>query len=272
MFEHLLAITAVELRPALDEASAVIARTFGTDKVDVFVHQPDPDMLVAMGASKTPMSDRQHRLARNRLPGADNGCAAWTFQSGESYTAGHANEVAEKARSRFENLARQSTVNQPIMVDGEIRGVLQVDSAITDFFTDRDRDALAAVAGWMGLIVHRAELVERATADAARHVRRQAGDELAAITQRQLEIAILIAAGLSNAAIARQLVITEGTVANHVENILRRLNLSSRTQIAVWTVERGLYRSDHGADERDEAPSRSRGRRARARADSTSAN
>src|SRR3954454_12960276 len=64
-----------------------------------------------------------------------------------------------------------------------------------------------------------------------------------AITRRQQEVAILIAQGLSNAEIARQLTLTPGTVANHVENILRRLELSSRTSIAVWAVEQALYRS-----------------------------
>jgi len=63
------------------------------------------------------------------------------------------------------------------------------------------------------------------------------------ITPRQWEVAVLIARGLSNVEIARQLTLTPGTVANHVENILRRLTLRSRTSIAVWAVERGLYRS-----------------------------
>jgi hypothetical protein len=49
-------------------------------------------------------------------------------------------------------------------------------------------------------------------------------------------------------------VLTEGTVANHVEAILRRLNLKSRSQIAVWGVERGLY-SSTWAMETDEADS-----------------
>lgn len=57
-------------------------------------------------------------------------------------------------------------------------------------------------------------------------------------------IAILLAEGLSSAAIAERLVLSEGTVANHIEHILRRLGLQSRTQVAVWAVERGLYRSD----------------------------
>jgi DNA-binding NarL/FixJ family response regulator len=142
-------------------------------------------------------------------------------------------------------------VNYPIEVEGERRGILQVDSARPEHFTARDLDAVGAVAGWIGLIMHRAELVERLTSDAERRGRRQAGDEVGRITRRQREIAVLVAEGLSNAAIAERLVLSDGTVANHIENILRRLGLQSRTQVAVWAVERGLYRSDQDVDEPD---------------------
>ena len=73
---------------------------------------------------------------------------------------------------------------------------------------------------------------------------REAGDEVAKLTRRQQEVAICVAEGLSNDEIASRLVLTPGTVANHMEAILRRLNLRSRTQVGVWAVERGLYRSD----------------------------
>jgi len=63
----------------------------------------------------------------------------------------------------------------------------------------------------------------------------------AALTARQREVATLVAAGLSNAAIAEQLVLTKGTVANHLASILSRLQLRSRTEVAVWAVEHGLY-------------------------------
>jgi len=134
---------------------------------------------------------------------------------------------------------------------------LQVDSATPGSFSQRDLDVLGAVAGWIGLIMHRTELVERLTSEAEQRGRRQAGDEVARITRRQQEIAILLAEGLSNAAIAERLVLSEGTVANHIEHILRRLGLQSRTQVAVWAVERGLYRSDQDVDE-PEVPTRRR--------------
>ena len=49
-----------------------------------------------------------------------------------------------------------------------------------------------------------------------------------------------MAGGLSNKEIAAQLVITEGTVKNHVHNALEKLHLSNRTQAAAYTVAQGL--------------------------------
>lgn len=59
------------------------------------------------------------------------------------------------------------------------------------------------------------------------------------MTPRQGEIAGLIAAGLTNSEIAAELVLTTGTVANHVEHILNRLGCRSRARIAVWAVQHG---------------------------------
>ncbi|MFB7947537.1 LuxR C-terminal-related transcriptional regulator [Kitasatospora phosalacinea] len=57
---------------------------------------------------------------------------------------------------------------------------------------------------------------------------------LTALTARQGEVAGLIAEGLSNKQIARQLAISEWTVVNHIREIMRRLDCSSRVAIAGW--------------------------------------
>jgi predicted ATPase/DNA-binding CsgD family transcriptional regulator len=57
------------------------------------------------------------------------------------------------------------------------------------------------------------------------------------LTQREREVAMLLARGLTNRQIADELVITERTAAAHVEHILAKLSFTSRTQIAVWAVE-----------------------------------
>jgi DNA-binding NarL/FixJ family response regulator len=55
-----------------------------------------------------------------------------------------------------------------------------------------------------------------------------------------LEIAALIAEGLTNAEIAQRLTLAPGTVGNHVGHILRALGARNRAQIAAWVVQREL--------------------------------
>ncbi len=62
---------------------------------------------------------------------------------------------------------------------------------------------------------------------------------MGALSERELEVLRLVAAGFSNREIARELYITEGTVKNHISNVLRKLDLRDRTQAAFYAVERG---------------------------------
>ncbi len=64
----------------------------------------------------------------------------------------------------------------------------------------------------------------------------RAPDSAAHLTRREREVAHLIADGLSNRAIAAELVITERTVEGHVSNILGKLGFHSRTQVSAWVV------------------------------------
>lgn len=60
------------------------------------------------------------------------------------------------------------------------------------------------------------------------------------LTEREGEILALIARGLSNAAIGKSVYISEKTVKNHVTNILRKLDVTDRTQAVIEGVKRGL--------------------------------
>lgn len=64
------------------------------------------------------------------------------------------------------------------------------------------------------------------------------------LSERELEVLQLIAAGMSNAQIAEQLVISEKTVKGHVSNILGKLHLSDRTKAAVYAWREGIVRRD----------------------------
>ena len=60
------------------------------------------------------------------------------------------------------------------------------------------------------------------------------------LTPREVEVLGLLAKGASNKEIAKAFDVSEGTVKNHVSNILMRLELRDRTQAAVYAVEHGL--------------------------------
>jgi DNA-binding NarL/FixJ family response regulator len=66
----------------------------------------------------------------------------------------------------------------------------------------------------------------------------------AELTPREREVAALLAEGLSNAGLAERLYISPRTAAVHVSNILSKLGMASRTEVAAWAAREGLTASE----------------------------
>ncbi len=59
------------------------------------------------------------------------------------------------------------------------------------------------------------------------------------LTEREREVIRLVAQGLNNSEIAQRLIISDKTVKTHVSNILSKLDLQDRTQLAIYAIKRG---------------------------------
>jgi DNA-binding CsgD family transcriptional regulator len=94
-------------------------------------------------------------------------------------------------------------------------------------FSARDRAVLELVRPHLARIEEMTRL--RAAADASQH------DELERLTTREAEILELVAAGLTNAAIAERLWISPGTVKKHLDNIYAKLGVANRTAAVAWS-------------------------------------
>jgi pimeloyl-ACP methyl ester carboxylesterase/DNA-binding CsgD family transcriptional regulator len=76
----------------------------------------------------------------------------------------------------------------------------------------------------------------QATLDAVQRALGEPAAPVSPLTRRELEVARLVAAGLTNQAIASRMSIAPRTAETHVENIRRKLGVRSRAQIAAWVT------------------------------------
>jgi two-component system nitrate/nitrite response regulator NarL len=81
------------------------------------------------------------------------------------------------------------------------------------------------------------ERLTRLLAHSMRETNKPRDPDEAGLTEQERRILDLIAQGMNNKLIARELAISDGTVKVHVKHLLRKLNLHSRLEAAVWAVE-----------------------------------
>jgi DNA-binding CsgD family transcriptional regulator/tetratricopeptide (TPR) repeat protein len=100
---------------------------------------------------------------------------------------------------------------------------------------NKARDALLVRAAEVGRVAECHAGIDRVLSPPGRvALRKQEANRFSGLTRREREIAALIANGATNAEIARKLSVSPRTVETHVENILAKLHVKSRVNIAVW--------------------------------------
>jgi DNA-binding NarL/FixJ family response regulator len=104
-------------------------------------------------------------------------------------------------------------------------------------------EAVRAVADGHALLapeVTKRVIQRMASSDDTQHAPRAPTPGLELLTDREREVLVLVAEGLSNAEIARRLFVGEATVKTHVSSCLAKLHLRDRVQAVVWVHRAGL--------------------------------
>jgi DNA-binding NarL/FixJ family response regulator len=103
-------------------------------------------------------------------------------------------------------------------------------------------DAIRVVAGGDALLSP--SITKRVIRQFTRIRKPSPPDQLGELTEREADVFQLVARGLSNAEIGRELYISEATVKTHITHILQKLGLRDRVQAVVLAHESGLLEAD----------------------------
>ncbi len=244
LLQALLAIPATEVKSALNQAGQLVAEAFDADKVDVLLHDAATETLVAVGVSETPMAAHERASGLDRLPLANGGRVVDVFQTGQPYLHGHVDQDAAVLPGFRVELGIRSMVAVPIEVNGTRRGCLSLASARAGVFRDEQLPTFQAVAHWVGLVLHQAELVERVAAETAERTRQRAADELIAVLAHDFQNHLtplysgiqLLLRGAN-----REGRTTEARTARLVEESAKRLRGLVEDLLDSSRLERGLF-------------------------------
>lgn len=186
ILEELLSIETTDRGHALVRMSQLLAEAFGADKVDISLYEAGIESLVALGTSDTPMGRRERELGMDRLPVANDGREVRVYQTGIPYLTGHADKEPDELVGLTQGLGIRSSMVVPLDVAGERRGVILASAAMPDKFSAQDQALFEAVARWVGVVIHRAELVEQVRRQEREQSHRAAADELVTVVAHDL--------------------------------------------------------------------------------------
>lgn len=180
MLERLLELPTNDVNSTLYQTTQLVAEVLAADKVQAFLHDTATDALVAPNVLDMPVELRQDAPAIHQLLLVHGGHIAEVFLSGVPYLSGHVDQDSE------DTLGMQSEIATIFQVGTQHRGVLLASSSTPEFFSEQDLHFLEAVARWVGIVIHRAELVKRMRQEAVEQGRRLAAEELLTIMAHDL--------------------------------------------------------------------------------------
>src|SRR5512140_1587674 len=175
-----------ELQTALQHTCDVVAVELGADKVDAFLYEPARETLFALGTSNQPLSALQRKVGLDSLAIANGGRVVHVFLTGKTFVTGHLDADPEELRGIKETLKIKSKLGVPILIAGQKRGVLMVASQKAEYFTPEHVRWVEAVVRWIGVVAHRAELVQEIARNAAEQGRRTVAEELVTVLAHDL--------------------------------------------------------------------------------------
>ena len=162
--QQLLAISSTNVKTALTAASDIVGATFQADKVDCFLYDQECAMLIAVGTSTTPLGAKQQALGLDKLPHAAAGWDGIAFDTGRALLTGRADQEPAMVPGLPRDLGLRSMLIAPLSVHGARRGTINVSSTRPELYTAADLAILVTIAHWVGLTLHRAELLEHVSA------------------------------------------------------------------------------------------------------------
>lgn len=183
---QLLSIQATDIRSVLDQVCNLITEALGADKVDVFLYAPQIDTLVTAGASDTALARQEHNMGLDRFPLSNGGRTVEVFQTGNSFSTGHAGQDSGVLLGVRTGLHVQSILMARFSANGDRRGVLQALSRTTDRFSPDDLVFLEAVSHWIGMLIHQAEMSEKLNRDALEEARRVTAEDVVTVLAHDL--------------------------------------------------------------------------------------
>lgn len=177
---------AIESRSAVDTvqvAADLVRDVLQAEKVDIFLYDPERDMLVAAGMGDTPLNARQHALGLDTLPLAEGGRSVEVYRTGALHRDGHVERDEGELEAVRTSLGVRSSLIVPLTVESTVEGIILATSTRNDAFTPDDARLLDVLARITGMLVERTRIAAaRAELDRLKEAERMRSEFLATVS------------------------------------------------------------------------------------------